>query len=295
MGAAHGRPKGRQSYDGAAQRRTTVTPFLGKGVWGESTLKSILVASFLLLALQARAGLFDDDVARQRIDALQTQVNELSQRGEDASRNQLDFTNQLESLRADIAKMRGQIDELNYNLEAAQKRQKDFYIDLDSRLRRLEGGKTEGAEGANGTNVSVEGAEGAAAPAPMPAVDPANEGKDYEAALVALKGSRFKEALTAFSAFIKNYPKSTQQPSAYFWSGYIYSQLKDNAKAADMYGKVAANWPTDPRAPDALAEQAGALDAIGDKAGARKVREQLVAKFPASDAARQARAALKKK
>ncbi|MGE5531333.1 MAG: tol-pal system protein YbgF [Bacteroidota bacterium] len=260
-------------------------------------MKSILATSLLLLAFQAHAGLFDDDVARQRIEALQTQLNDLTQRGEDASRNQLDFTNQLETLRADIAKMRGQLDELNYNLEAAQKRQKDFYIDLDSRLRRLEGGKTDGAEVANGAAADGAGTEGAAAPAPapMPAVDPANEGKDYEAALVALKGSRFKDALTAFTAFIKNYPKSIQQPSAYFWSGYIYSQLKDNAKAAEMYGKVAANWPTDPRAPDALAEQAGSLDAIGDKAGARKVREQLVAKFPTSDAARQARAALKKK
>ncbi|HEX5393313.1 MAG TPA: tol-pal system protein YbgF [Rhodocyclaceae bacterium] len=256
-------------------------------------MKSILVASLLLLALQAHAGLFDDDVARQRIDALQSQLNDLTQRGEDASRNQLDFTNQLEALRTDIAKMRGQLDELNYNLEAAQKRQKDFYIDLDNRLRRLEGGKADSADVA-ATDGDVATAP-APAPAPAPAVDSANEGKDYEAALVALKGSRFKESLAAFTAFIKNYPKSSQQASAYFWSGYIYGQLKDNAKAAEMYSKVAANWPADPRAPDALAEQAGALDALGDKAGARKVREQLVAKYPTTDAGRQARSALKKK
>lgn len=260
-------------------------------------MKRILATSLLLLAFHAHAGLFDDDVARQRIEALQTQLNDLTQRGEDASRNQLDFTNQLETLRADIAKMRGQLDELNYNLEAAQKRQKDFYIDLDSRLRRLEGGKTDGADAAApaADGAATAATEGAPAPAPMPAANPANEGKDYEAALVSLKGSHFKEALAAFTAFIKNYPKSTQQPSAHFWSGYIYGQLKDNAKAAEMYGKVAANWPADPRAPDALAEQAGALDALGDKAGARKVREQLVAKYPTTDAGRQARLALKKK
>lgn len=258
-------------------------------------MKRLLAASLLLLALQARAGLFDDTVARERIDALQGQVNtlnqkaeELTQRGEDASRNQLDFTNQLEAIRTEMSKMRGQLDELNYNLDAAQKRQKDFYIDLDNRLRRLEGGKAEGGDEAAAT------ADGAPAPA-APSADPANEGKDYEAALVALKSSRFKDALAAFSAFIKNYPKSTQQPSAHFWSGYIYSQLKDNAKAAEMYGKVAANWPTDPRAPDALAEQASSLDALGDRAGARKVREQLASKYPATDAGKQAKSALKKK
>ena len=34
MSAPHGRPKGRQPQPGAAQRRTAVTPFLGKGEWG---------------------------------------------------------------------------------------------------------------------------------------------------------------------------------------------------------------------------------------------------------------------
>ena len=34
MSTPHGRPKGRQSLHGAAQRRTQVTPFLGEGVGG---------------------------------------------------------------------------------------------------------------------------------------------------------------------------------------------------------------------------------------------------------------------
>ena len=78
---------------------------------------------------------------------------------------------------------------------------------------------------------------------PASTANPANEGKDYEAALVALKASRFKEALAGFSAFIKNYPSSAQQPSAHFWAGYVSAQLRDYARAAGLYGKVAANWP----------------------------------------------------
>ena len=34
MSAPPGRPKGRQRRTGAAQRRTVITPFLGKGVGG---------------------------------------------------------------------------------------------------------------------------------------------------------------------------------------------------------------------------------------------------------------------
>ncbi|GAB2179955.1 tol-pal system protein YbgF [Denitratisoma sp. agr-D3] len=254
-------------------------------------MKRLLPAALLLVLSQAQAGLFDDDVARQRIDGLQAQVGSLSQRVEDAGRNQLDFANQIESLKAELAKLRGQLEELSYNLDATQKRQKDFYVDLDNRLRRFE----QGAAPAK-AEVAADGAapEAGAKPA-APAANPANEGKDYETALMALKGSRFKEALAAFTAFIKNYPNSAQQPSAHFWAGYVSAQLKDHVRAAELYGKVAANWPSDARAPDALAEQAASLEAAGDKAGARKVWETLVEKYPGSDAAKRARPGSKKK
>lgn len=251
-------------------------------------MKRLLPAALLLVFAQAQAGLFDDEVARQRIDGLQAQVSTLTQRVEDAGRNQFDFANQIETLKADLAKLRGQLEELNYNLDATQKRQKDFYVDLDNRLRRFEQGAPVKAESPAGEAAGGE-------PAAKPGADPANEGKDYEAALMALKGSRFKEALAGFTAFIKNYPASAQQPSAHFWAGYVSAQLKDHVHAAEFYGKVAANWPNDSRAADALAEQAASLDASGDKAGARKVWDSLTTKYPNSDAAKRARPGGKKK
>ncbi len=36
MSAPHGRPKGRKPQTGTAQRRTVVTPFLGKGEGGKA-------------------------------------------------------------------------------------------------------------------------------------------------------------------------------------------------------------------------------------------------------------------
>lgn len=254
-------------------------------------MKRLVPAILLLAVSQAQAGLFDDDVARQRIEVLQTQVNTLTQRTEDAGKNQFDFANQIESLKAELAKLRGQLDELNYNLDAAQKRQKDFYVDLDNRLRRFEQAASDKAGPGAGDGDS---ADSSARPAAA-TVNPANEGKDYETALRALKGSRFKEALAAFSAFIKNYPASAQQASAHFWAGYVSMQLKDYGKAQDFYGKVAANWPNDPRAADAMAEQAAAMEAVGDKAGARKVREALAEKYPGSDAVKHTRPGGKKK
>jgi tol-pal system protein YbgF len=53
--------------------------------------------------------------------------------------------NQIETLNADLNRLRGQLEVLNNGLENAQRRQRDMYLDLDTRLRRLEQGPGEGA------------------------------------------------------------------------------------------------------------------------------------------------------
>jgi len=66
-------------------------------------------------------------------------------------------------------------------------------------------------------------------------------------------------------------------------------------KAAELYRRLADAWPNDERAPDALLARAENLDTSGDHKGARSVLAVLVEKYPASDAAKQAKAKLKKK
>lgn len=228
------------------------------------------------LASSASAGVFDDDEARHRIEALRVEVAELAKRGETINRNQIDFANQVEAIRADIAKLRGQIEVLTYELEATQKRQKDFYVDLDNRLRKLEQPPAE-----------------AKAEAPKP--DPAQETRDYEAALAALKAVKFKEAATAFLAFIKAYPNSSLAASAHYWGGYAQAQARDHAAAAELFGKFAATWPTDERAPAALESRIASLEAIKDWKGIRTTLELLVEKYPNSEAGKKAKLRLKKK
>jgi len=230
----------------------------------------------LALPLSAQAGLFDDDEARQRIEQLRAEVNELGKRADTTSRNQVDFANQVEAIRADIAKLRGQIEVLAYELEAAQKRQKDFYVDLDSRLRKLEQPPAE-------------------AKSETPKVDPAQETRDYEAALAGLKAAKFKEAAAAFVAFIKAYPNSSLAASAHYWGGYAHAQARDHAGAADLFGKFAAGWPKDERAPAALESRVTSLEAIKDVKAARATLQQLADAYPASEAGKKAKLRLKKK
>jgi len=53
-------------------------------------------------------------------------------------RGVIELMNQMESLNADLNRLRGQIEVLNNSLDNAQRRQRDMYLDLDTRLRRLE-------------------------------------------------------------------------------------------------------------------------------------------------------------
>jgi len=231
-----------------------------------------------LATVPARAGMFDDDEARARIQKLRGEFDDLTKRVDLATKNQLDFANQVEALKADVANLRGQIEVIVNDVEATQKRQKDFYIDLDTRLRAFE---TAGAEAK------------AAAKSDAPKTDPANETRDYEAALTSFKAAKYKDSLAAFQAFIKGYPNSSLLPSAHYWAASSYYQLKDYGRAGELFGYLATNWPDDGKAPDALLAQANAQIEGGDVKNGRRTLEILIEKYPASSAAPSARSRLK--
>lgn len=50
----------------------------------------------------------------------------------------IELMNQVEDLQAEINRLRGQLEVLSNGLENAQKRQRDMYLDLDTRVRRME-------------------------------------------------------------------------------------------------------------------------------------------------------------
>jgi tol-pal system protein YbgF len=246
---------------------------------------ALLPQLFLMLALllpgaSAWAGVFDDEEARRQIKDLRTEltqtVDALRQRVDGVSKNQLDFANQIETLRSDVARLTGQIEVLTNSLEAAHKRQQDFYVDLDNRLRKLE---------AAGTASPQEPA--------VPKADPQAEMRDYEAALGQFRAGKFKEAQAAFERFIATYPKATLLPNATYWLGASLHQQKQFAQAAEIYGKVPATWPNDPKAPDALLARANAQVEAKDVKGAIQTLQTLVEKYPTSPAVETARARLK--
>ncbi|GAB4171214.1 MAG: tol-pal system protein YbgF [Rhodocyclaceae bacterium] len=234
----------------------------------------------LLLPQPASAALFDDEEARARIEQLRREqaarIDKLEARLEASAGGSLELSNQLEALRQELARIRGQIEVLNFEVEQSKKRQKDFYVDLDNRVRRLEQ-----------TPVKVE-------PAPAPALpDPAAEAKAYEAALNLFKAAKYNEAIPAFEAFMRAYPLGSYAPGALYWKAQAHYQLRDCPKALDAFRKLALIWPNDAKAPEALLGAALCEQETGDLKGARVTLGAIVSRYPNSPAAASARERLK--
>jgi tol-pal system protein YbgF len=299
------------------------------------------IAAALLVAgccASARAALFDDDEARKRIDATNQRLTQIEKQLEERiavietqlkSQGLVELFNQVELLKADTARLRGEFEVLAHEQDEAQKRARDLYIDLDTRLRKLEAAAQPpaappgapgappgtpgvppnaaappaGAAGAPGAGVSP--GTGSALPPPPPpsslpgpasgrapappAPDATAEQRAYDAALDQFKSGNYGSAIGAFAAFTKAYPKSPLAPSAQYWIGNAYFAQRDFRSAIATQRQLVSAYPDSAKVPDALLNIATAQFELGDTAGARRTLNDVIAKYPQSDAAAKAR------
>ncbi|MBS1189991.1 MAG: hypothetical protein H6R10_1783 [Rhodocyclaceae bacterium] len=240
--------------------------------------------ALLLAALgagQAQAGLFDDEEARRQIFEFKTKAET---QFDTQAKAQLELANQIQQQADDLAKLRGQIETLTYELETAKKRQQDFYIDLDTRLRKLESATPDSAAAEPGKDASKVAVANTAA-----------ESQEYESALGLFKAAKYKDAASAFGAFFQKHPDSSLAPNAQFWLGNAWYAQHDCKKAIEAQTVVTAKWPDSPKAADAMLAIATCQQEMGNAAAARRTLENLRARYPNSPAAESAAQRLKKK
>lgn len=258
-------------------------------------------AATLAVALPARAGLFDDDEARRRIELLR---QELLQQGkeneariarlEESIRNigVIELVRQLEQINTEMARLRGALEVLGNENQQIQKRQRDFYLDLDSRLKRLEG--VTGTSSAPPPDLGAGSGASASLAPPRTATreDQAREIKAYDAASNLFRRNDFPSAVEAFRAFVKDYPASPLAANANYWIGISYANMRDYRAALAAQEDLLVKYPQSPKAPDALLAIAAIQMEQGDSGSARNTLEDIIARFPTSEAAGKARTRL---
>ena len=280
-----------------------------------ATLAGVVLA---LVAHAAHAALFDDDEARRRVEATNIRLSQLERRVEErlaALEQQVkgqglaDIANQLQLLQADVAKLRGQVEVVTYELEQSQKRQRDLYVDLDTRMRKLESAATErsapptpgapaepGTPGAPPSEPAAPPPAAATPPGPVAALPPARNAADgvaeqraYDAALDHFKRGDYAGAINAFNGFLKSYPRSPLASSAQYWLGNAQYARRDFRGSIATQRQLLKDYPDSGKAPDALLNIASAQADMGDSAAARRTLEQLIRDYPKTDAATRAK------
>ncbi|MEP7329144.1 MAG: tol-pal system protein YbgF [Betaproteobacteria bacterium] len=287
--------------------------------------------AFAALAHSAQAGMFDDEEARkkitqtnERIDALQKDLDARLAALDQQIKSQglVDLFNQVEAIKSDIARIRGQVEVLTFELAESQKRQRDLYVDLDSRMRKLEASPgnvaptpvVEGPAPVGGLSANAgvmppvpagaapgTGSPVAAPTTPPPAVAgnpalsvsatpaPASEQRLYDGALDQFKRGDYPGAIASFNTFVKTYPRSPLAASAQYWVGNAQFARKDYRAAIAAQRQLLQSYPDSTKVPDALLNIASAQSELGDSASARRTLEELIAKFPQSESAGKAK------
>ncbi len=271
-------------------------------VSGARCMRWLFVAVLWASAATAQAGLFDDDEARKAIldlrariqasdDAAKARHAELAAstaaalraavaalNGQNTQvaeqvveqlaqlrRSLLDLNAQLETNRAELARMRGAQEQLSRDVAELQRRQKDGVQSLEDRVRKLEP-----------QTVAFEGSEFIVEP---------DEKRSHDEAMASMRAADFNKGAVQLAAFLRRYPGSGYAASARFWLGNALYGKKDYKEAINVFRAFATDLPDHPRAPEALLSVANCQFEMKDAKTARRTLDEVQKTYPKSEAA----------
>ncbi len=130
----------------------------------------------------------------------------------------------------------------------------------------------------------------------VPVLSPPRDPADalYTNALQAFNNRQYREALSMWSEFTKNFAKNPLVPNTYFWMGECNFQLGDFANAVLSYQEVIDKYPKSTKYPDALFKRGAAFLKLGNKNAAKLSFQEVITKFPNSPFAQRAKSMMPK-
>jgi tol-pal system protein YbgF len=270
--------------------------------------------------------------AQQRL-SLSERIQRLEQQASGGSQGSVDLVNQIQALQSQVQALQGQVEELRHQLDGAQQRAKDQYIDLDSRIGRIEGTRSGAVAPADaptigqdsgmqdiqlggsaasdlGSGSTLSSPDTRMAPIETPSdstqsgddlsqnqdqsvVDPEAEKRSYDEAFSALKDGRYSESARRFQAFIDQYPDADLTGNAYYWLGESYYVTQNYRVALDTFNVLLARFPQNQKAPDALLKTGYCQYELKQWDAAESTLNNVIATYPNTTVARLAQGRLR--
>lgn len=281
-------------------------------------MKRYLWVGLLLLSNSVYA-LFEDEGARKKLNDIQDQLNalqssiefEINEKFTNFEKsNKVDpklinnFSERINSLFDDLAKLRGEVEVLTYSLQTSEERQKVLYKELNERLQKIEESAINIENNVNSVEAPKENKlltqnnliiqedevlpEIAPEPIPEaadlpPLVDKNLEYQEFEDAKKLITATKYKEAFDALDKFVVNYPSSELLPEAKYNLGYTQFALKNYKAAINTFNKIVLEYPDNPIAPNSLYQVSNSQIQITRITKAKQTLRSLIKKYPNAD------------
>lgn len=238
--------------------------------------------------------------------ASEVDLSSLRKEQRDLARRLADTRADVESLRVQVSRLRGQIE------EGGQRRASTPpppATDIEERLRILESGSPRPSDpsqtgtpppGSMPPGSVPPGSEfGSTAPSPPPPPMPAGRSEtggpvavetdfnrstseEYRSGLMQVQRGEQQKAVQTLRGFVNKNPKTDIVPYAQYWIGEAYYGQGKYNEAILAYNEVLVGSPKSDRVPAALLRQASAFAELGDKIDARLILQKLITEHPAS-------------
>ena len=281
-------------------------------------MKRYLWVGLLLLSNSVYA-LFEDEGARKKLNDIQDQLNalqssiefEINEKFTNFEKsNKVDpklinnFSERINSLFDDLAKLRGEVEVLTYSLQTSEERQKVLYKELNERLQKIEESALKIENNVNSfesptenkpltqNNLIIQEDEvlPEIAPEPIPEaadlpplVDKDLEYQEFEDAKKLITATKYKEAFDALDKFVVNYPSSELLPEAKYNLGYTQFALRNYKAAINTFNKIVLEYPDNPIAPNSLYQVSNSQIQITRITKAKQTLRSLIKKYPNAD------------
>ncbi|MFM1880854.1 MAG: tol-pal system protein YbgF [Pseudomonadota bacterium] len=245
----------------------------------------------------AQAQLFADDEARRAIIDIRTKITQiearqgqietrqaeiagLNARVEGLSRAQLDNITNAESLRKDIAQLRGALEQLTQQIKVSEEQQRKLTQPLEAQLLAL----TARVAALEPQAVVIDDQN---------VMVPAAEKSAFEAAQSLLASRAIEAGAAAFTDFTSRFPASALAPWALSLQGSAYYALKNYPSAIAALSRLSKDYPTHGRTADGLLTLAASQAESGQTTAARATLASVGKRFPGTAAAKTATQRLK--
>jgi tol-pal system protein YbgF len=273
--------------------------------------------AIVLVALLASSTAFAQKQSlSDRIAALEQKSAAQSQGSGQAN---VELLNRLTQLQSEMKALREQIEALQNENAQLKQRNRDQYIDLDTRLNKLEANPAAAATvprttttpprtGAGATTVPpttrppsttttrtvtpIAGTRPPSTSATVPS-DAANEQSAYGMAFDALKRKDYVESARLFKTFTETYPQGSLAPNAWYWLGESYYVTQNYEIAMQSFEALLSQFPDSSKVPDGMLKLGYCQTQLGLKDRAKNTFNEVLRLYPMTDAARFAQSQLR--